>query len=74
MEGYSYSSKGLTFSIGEFCGLLKYKMAVDLEIDFTVIPPQSVKMFILKGNSSKEDLLYKFSTDQVHKIAIENPT
>ncbi len=28
LEGYSYSSKGLTFSIGEFVGLLKHKFSI----------------------------------------------
>lgn len=39
IEGYAYSSKGLVFSIGEFVGLLKYKLRIINNIEFEIVPP-----------------------------------
>lgn len=73
IEGYSYSSKGLTFSIGEFVGLLKHKIAITRGWQYTEVPPATVKKFILKGNAGKTDLMYTFLTKQIHEIHAVNP-
>jgi len=57
IEGYSYASKGLTFSIGEFCALLKYPITVRGH-QINVIAPSDWKKHVTgKGNATK-DIIY----------------
>lgn len=57
LEGYSYSSKGLVFNIGEFSGLFKRHL-MNMEIEPIIIPPsQWKKSIILHGNANKK-LIY----------------
>jgi Holliday junction resolvasome RuvABC endonuclease subunit len=63
IEGYSYSSKGQVFSIGENGGILKWKL-YDMGYDFGIIDPSSIKKFATgKGNSKKDDMYRAFCVD-----------
>lgn len=53
LEGYSYSSKGVVFDIGENTGLLKHKIWTR-NIKINSISPSSIKKFATgKGNANK---------------------
>lgn len=65
LEGYSYSSSGQVFQIGENCGLLKHKLWNN-NYNFNIIPPTVIKKFATgKGNANKIDMSESFQ--------IENP-
>jgi Holliday junction resolvasome RuvABC endonuclease subunit len=60
LEDYSYASKGLTFSIGENVGLLKYKLFLS-KIPFVLVQPSKVKKsFCGKGNANKIKMYEEF--------------
>lgn len=56
MEAYSYASYGRsTLTLSEFGGLLRYFL-IRREYPLIEVAPSRLKRFILKGNSSKEDI------------------
>lgn len=63
LEGYSFSSKGVVFNIGECCGLLKYKLWKS-KINYISIPPTTIKKYATgKGTANKIDM-YNFFIDE----------
>jgi Holliday junction resolvasome RuvABC endonuclease subunit len=54
-EDYSMGSRGNTFHIGELGGLYK-TLAYDQGRDVLLVPPPSLKLFLGKGNLSKEQV------------------
>jgi len=61
LEGYSFGSRlGMLFNIAELTGLLKHKL-YKAKIDFTLVPPTTVKKFATgKGNARKEVMYEAF--------------
>jgi Holliday junction resolvasome RuvABC endonuclease subunit len=60
MEGYSYSSKGMVYNIGENAGIFKHKLLTQ-KLDYTVVAPTQIKKFATgKGNANKEKMLQSF--------------
>lgn len=71
MEGYSYASTGKVFTIGEFTGVLKNKFLIN-NIQYSVVPPQTVKMFIHKGNDNKTELFTQFKLGKLYRELEDN--
>lgn len=80
IEGYSYSSRGQVFQIGENTGVLKHFL-YESGLVFDVIPPTVIKKFTTgKGNAKKDamysawlnetgcDLMSMFFTEKKEKI------
>ena len=59
IEGYSFASKGMLFSIGEFCSLLKYQF-YKTGVTICEVSPSEWKKEILGNGSSKKDEIYNF--------------
>jgi len=58
IEGYSYSSTGQVFQIGENCGVLKHKLW-ESNTPFEIYAPSAIKKFATgKGNANK-DAMYE---------------
>lgn len=57
MENYSYSSRGLTFSIGENGGILKARLYQKYSAEVILYSPASIKKLATqKGNANKEQM------------------
>ena len=55
IEGYAFAAGGKQFDIGEWGGVCKLALYEDFKIPFCLIPPTSLKKFIVgKGNAKKE--------------------
>ena len=64
IEDYSYGSTGRVFHIAENLGLLKYKLKIECNWDYTLLPPSVIKKFATdKGNANKELMLDAFEKD-----------
>ena len=64
IEDYSYGSTGRVFHIAENLGLLKYKLKMECNWDYTLLPPSVIKKFATdKGNANKELMLEAFEKD-----------
>ena len=64
IEDYSYGSTGRVFHIAENLGLLKYKLKMECNWDYTLLPPSVIKKFATdKGNANKELMLDAFEKD-----------
>jgi hypothetical protein len=64
IEDYSYGSTGRVFHIAENLGLLKYKLKMECDWDYTLLPPSVIKKFATdKGNANKELMLEAFEKD-----------
>ena len=64
IEDYSYGSTGRVFHIAENLGLLKYKLKMECDWDYTLLPPSVIKKFATdKGNANKELMLESFEKD-----------
>ena len=60
LEGYSFGSTGRVFNIAENTAILKDRMW-DMEIDFDVVAPSSIKKFATgKGNANKDQMYSVF--------------
>ncbi len=57
IEGYSYSSTGSVFQIGEITGILKFKLH-KLGVDFQVVPPKTIKKFATDNGNANKELMY----------------
>ena len=64
IEDYSFGSTGRVFHIAENLGLLKYKLKIECNWDYTLLPPSVIKKFATdKGNANKELMLDAFEKD-----------
>ena len=57
IEGYSYMGKGRTHDIAEYGGIIKYLIELQWNVDVLVVEPTRIKLFALKGNAGKEELV-----------------
>lgn len=69
IEDYSYASKGMVFSIGEFVGRIKYELWKN-DLHFKLIPPTTLKKFWIKGNADKTLLLETFIQKSIEEKGI----
>jgi len=76
IEGYSYSSFGLNFSVGENLGLLKYKLwkrgIYSGNYPVTVNPASLKKFATGKGNATKVDMFEAFKSADPDGYAMLN--
>lgn len=70
IEDYSMGSKGNTFSIGEFVGMIKM-MIYDRGHTINLISPNEVKKVLTgKGNSNKEDIYNTISSNGIYNKVV----
>ena len=69
-EDYSYESENLSFTMGEFNGILKMRLVEEFS-GIICIPPRRVKKFATgRGGASKEAMQEKAATDGLKGICI----
>ena len=56
LEGYSYGSDNLAHRIGENTGILKLHLFRAGFEDVIIVPPSTLKKYIVKGNATKEQI------------------